>query len=181
MPWIVSLATVAEDEAAIHHRPTVSRWQTKPAESIKPLFKPLFSALTPRHNHFSVFSYSNSIPFSFLPPFTLLFSLHLSLFSRVTSFICVWLLLLSVLSQSALLLGPRWTCWYTVELRALTWAWIKREEHFRKKRPRPKDYRRPFSLLVQHYLHQTNAYLIFFFFFQGGWVIQALKVWTLDK
>lgn len=164
----MSLATAAEDEAAIHHRPTVSRWQTKPAESIKPLFKPLFSALTSCHNHFSFLSYSNSIPFSFLPTFTLHFSLHLSLFSRVTSFICVWLPLLSVLSQSALLLGLRWTCWYTVELRALTWDWIKRGEHFRKKRPRPKDHRRPFSLLVQHYLHQTNAHFIFYFFFWGA-------------
>lgn len=43
------------------------------------------------------------------------------------------------------------------------WQQMKKEKSTseRRKRPRPEDYRRPFSLLVQWHLHQTNAYLIF--------------------
>lgn len=95
-------------------------------------------------------------------PLLLHFFLSTSVFSRVTSFICVWLQLLSILSLSALLPSPRWTCWYTVELSALTEDEKKKKSTLeRKKRPRPEDYWRPFSLLVQRQLHQTNANLIF--------------------
>lgn len=81
----------------------------------------------------------------------------------VTSFIFVGLRLLSILSLSALRLGPKWTCWCTVELSALTGDKKEREKHFRKeKRPRPEDYRRPLSLLVQRHLTQHAK-----FFFTG--------------
>lgn len=43
------------------------------------------------------------------------------------------------------------------------WQRMKKEKSTseRRKRPRPVDYRRPFSLLVQRHLHQTNPCLIF--------------------
>lgn len=61
------------------------------------------------------------------------FFFSISVFSGVTSFICVWLQLSSISSLSALPLGPRWTCWYTAEGSALTGVEKERQKHLRKK------------------------------------------------
>lgn len=170
--WLVSLAAAAANEAAIHHRPTVSsEGVTDKANRINKALAqaPLLCSPTALPSYvFLKFS-----PFLFL--LTLNFSSNFVsatfFFFRVTSFICVGLQLLSVLSLSVLLPGPRWTCWYAVGLSLLTGD---EKELFRKrkKRPEPEDYRRPLRLLVERCRHQTNACLIFS---QGGEWLESWK------
>lgn len=128
----MSLSAAAEDEAAIHHRPTVSSEAV--TDKANRINKALAQALllctqTSPRPLYLLFLLTVFVCFF---PLLIHFFLSTSVFSRVTSFICVWLQLLSILSLSALLLGPRWTCWYTVELSALTED-EKKEKHFRKK------------------------------------------------
>lgn len=156
---------MAENEAAIHHRPTVSSEAvTDKANRINKALAqaPLLCSQTSPWPLYLLFLLQKFHLFlSSRLKFLVQFSLHFCRF-QVTSFICVGLQLLSILSLSALLPGPGWTYWYTAELSGLDRRWKKEKSTSeRKKRPRPEDYRRPFSLLVHRHLHQTNAYLIF--------------------
>lgn len=112
----------------------------------------------------SLASFLTQIPSLFLPsfsPFLEHFSLHFCLFQghhlSVSDYnFCQYYLYLPFCSAPGEHIDTQWSCHPWQEMKKK-----KRNTSERKKRPRPEDYRRPFSLLVQQHLHQTNAYLIF--------------------
>lgn len=172
-PWLLSLATAAEDEAAIHHRPTVRLWQTKPTESIKPLFKRHFCALTPFLSLFSYFSYSNSI--SFISHFT--FIVHV--FSPLLSFpgwphlsvsncsFCQYYLYPSFCSASGEHADPQWKCKPWQE------DWKKKKGTLQKEES--EAWGLPKAIQLVSAAHETNAY--WFFYFRGAkWFVRMLPI-----
>lgn len=172
----MSLATAAEDEAAIHHRPAVSSEAvTDKANRINTALAQVPLLCTQTSPRPLQLLFLLKFHLYFFPPSHLLYICPLPSFPgwhhlSVSDYnFCQYYLYLPFCS------APRWTCWYTVELSALTGNGKKWSASERKKRPRPKDYWRPFSLLVQLHLHQTNAYLIFFF--RGS---ERFKLWRCE-
>lgn len=143
----------------MHQRPTVRWWQTKPTESIKPLFTLHFCALMLCLPLASLASFLSQIPSLFL------LSLHLlCIFSPPHFFHCdVIYLRLTTVSVNIISICP--LAWPQVNMlirNCKPWQETeKRDEHFRKKRQRSEDFWRPFCLLVQHYLLYIIACLSF--------------------